>query len=75
MWFEFHDNDGRSIFVNMDQATDFRRWKAEDKYTQIHLGSFGEAGRQILVVETPEEIAAMIHNEQSRLADLTKTAR
>ncbi|MGO6967798.1 hypothetical protein [Rhizobium leguminosarum] len=60
MWVELHDTDGRNIFVNMDNATDFRRWNPDDKQTHIALGAFGDKGRVILVAETPEEIISLI---------------
>ncbi|MBY3361253.1 hypothetical protein HFN97_26125 [Rhizobium laguerreae] len=68
MWFEFHDIDGRTIFVNMAHATDFRRWNPDDKHTQISMGSQGDKARIILVTETPDEIAKLVQTEQRKLA-------
>ncbi|NNG74712.1 hypothetical protein HLI18_33825 [Rhizobium laguerreae] len=64
MWFEFHDTDGRTIFVNMNHATDFRRWNPDDKHTHISMGSQGDKARIILVTETPDEIAHLIQTER-----------
>ncbi|MBB3594384.1 hypothetical protein FHX08_004788 [Rhizobium sp. BK529] len=75
MWLELHDDDGRSIFVNMTNATDFRKWNPEDKYTQIAMGSFGDKGKIVMVVESPGDIMNMIAREQQRGANLAKTAR
>ncbi|WP_168293552.1 hypothetical protein [Rhizobium leguminosarum] len=66
MWLELHDSDGKSIFVNMENATDFRRWNADDLYTQIAVGGFGEKGRIVHVVEDPGTIKTMIDDAQLR---------
>ncbi len=60
MWLELHDFDGKIIYVNMNNATDFRRWNPDDKLTQIAVGGFGEKGRIVQVTEDPATIRSMI---------------
>lgn len=67
MWLELHDGD-RIVYVNMDNATDFRRWNPDDKHTQIALGGYGDKGRTVLVTDAPDEIAKLIQTEQRKAA-------